>query len=266
MAQINPTVGDIKGNCEKILSHAEEAKKRGAGLVLFPELALTGYPPEDLLLKPGFIDDNLKALSALSKKIRGITAVVGFVDRKADIYNAAAIIHNGRTAGVYHKMYLPNYGVFDEQRYFQAGAAPLNFVLGGITIGVEICEDIWYPEGPARAQCLAGAEVIVNINASPYHIGKAVIREEMLITRARDNEVIVAYNNTVGGQDELVFDGRGMVIDERGNVICRAKAFEEDLVTVDLDIDSIGMARLHDPRRREAKRAADLNVRSIDLG
>src|SRR3972149_1503626 len=266
MAQINPTVGDIKGNCEKILSHAEEAKKRGPGLVLFPELALTGYPPEDLLLKPGFIDDNLSALSALSKKIRGITAVVGFVDRKADIYNAAAIIHNGRTVGVYHKMYLPNYGVFDEQRYFQAGAAPLTFVLGGITIGVEICEDIWYPEGPARAQCLAGAEVIVNINASPYHIGKAVIREEMLITRARDNEVIVAYNNTVGGQDELVFDGRGMVIDERGNVICRAKAFEEDLVTVDLDIDSIGMARLHDPRRREAKRAADLNVRSIDLG
>ncbi len=266
MAQINPCVGDITGNAEKILSYAGEAKKRGADLVLFPELALTGYPPEDLLLKPGFIDDNLKALSVLAKKIRGITAVVGFVDRKTDIYNAAAVIHNGRVAGVYHKMYLPNYGVFDEQRYFQAGTAPLNFILGGITIGVEICEDIWYPEGPARAQCLAGAEVIVNINASPYHIGKAGIREEMLITRARDNEVIVAYNNTVGGQDELVFDGRGMVIDERGNVICRAKAFEEDLVTIDLDIDSIEMARLHDPRRREAKRAADLNVRTIDLG
>ncbi|OGP14098.1 MAG: NAD+ synthase [Deltaproteobacteria bacterium GWA2_55_10] len=266
MAQINPTVGDIKGNAEKILSYAEEAKGKGAGLVLFPELALTGYPPEDLLLKPSFIDDNLKALSALAKKIRGITAITGFVDRKADIYNAAAIIHNGKVACVYHKMYLPNYGVFDEQRYFQTGTTPLNFILGGITIGIEICEDIWYPEGPARAQCLAGAEVIVNINASPYHIGKAGIREEMLITRARDNEVIIAYNNTVGGQDELVFDGRGMVIDERGGIIARGRAFEEDLVVVDLDIDSIEMARLHDPRRREAKRAADLNVRTIDLG
>ncbi|HBG46754.1 MAG TPA: NAD+ synthase [Deltaproteobacteria bacterium] len=266
MAQINPTVGDIRGNAKKILSYTGKAKKAGAGLILFPELSLTGYPPEDLLLKPGFIDDNLKALKVLARKISGITAIVGFVDRKADIYNAAAIVHGGKVAAVYHKMYLPNYGVFDEQRYFQAGTDPLNFVLGGITIGIEICEDIWYPDGPARAQCLAGAELIVNINASPYHTGKAVAREEMLVTRARDNEVIIAYNNTVGGQDELVFDGRGMVVDERGEIIARGRAFEEDLIITDLDIDSISMVRLHDPRRREAKRMAPQEVKTVDLG
>ena len=267
MAQMNPVVGDIAGNANKVLAWTAKAKKAGAHLVLFPELTITGYPPEDLLLKPAFIEENIKALKAIAKKITGITAVIGFVDRGGDIYNAAAVVHKGRVSGVYHKMYLPNYGVFDEQRYFQAGEKPLNFILNGVTIGLEICEDIWYPEGPARLQSLAGAELIVNINASPYHMGKAALREEMLITRARDNEVIIAYNNTVGGQDELVFDGRGLVIDEKGNVLARGKAFEEDLVAVDIDIDPIYMARLHDPRRRELKRtlpAGSVNV--LDLG
>jgi NAD+ synthase (glutamine-hydrolysing) len=267
MAQMNPVVGDIAGNANKVLAWTAKAKKAGAHLVLFPELTITGYPPEDLLLKPAFIEENIKALKAIAKKITGITAVIGFVDRGGDIYNAAAVVHKGRVSGVYHKMYLPNYGVFDEQRYFQAGGKPLNFILNGVTIGLEICEDIWYPEGPARLQSLAGAELIVNINASPYHMGKAALREEMLITRARDNEVIIAYNNTVGGQDELVFDGRGLVIDEKGNVIARGKPFEEDLVAVDIDIDPIYMARLHDPRRRELKRtlpAGSVNV--LDLG
>jgi len=253
MAQMNPTVGSIAGNAKAILEWTLKARARGCDLVLFPELSLTGYPPEDLLLKPKFIGDNLEALDRLSSKIKGITAVIGFVDRKADIYNAAAIIHNGKVAGVYHKMYLPNYGVFDEQRYFQAGTEALNFVLNGVTIGIEICEDIWYPEGPARVQSLGGAEVIVNINASPFHMGKSLVREEMLSTRALDNAVIIAYNNTVGGQDELVFDGGGLIIDPSGAVIARGRAFEEDLIVADLDIDAVSTVRLKDPRRREAK-------------
>ncbi|HXI09921.1 MAG TPA: NAD+ synthase [Thermodesulfobacteriota bacterium] len=251
MAQINPVVGDLSANARKILAYAEKAKARKADLVIFPELAVTGYPPEDLLLKPRFISDNLKSLDSVARKIRGITAVVGFVDRKVEIYNAAAVVQNGRVAGVYHKMYLPNYGVFDEQRYFQAGGSPLNFVLNGVTVGLNICEDIWYPEGPTRAQALAGAELIVNINASPYNTGKALVREEMLVTRALDNDCIIAYNNTVGGQDELVFDGRGLIIDASGGVLARGKAFEEDLIIEDLNMDSTATARLRDTRRRE---------------
>src|SRR5574340_148583 len=253
MAQVNVTVGDLNGNAKKILSYSEKARISGSDIVLFPELSITGYPPEDLLLKPKFIDDNIDCLHSLSRRIKGITAIVGFVDRNEDIFNAAAIINGGKIADVYHKMYLPNYGVFDEQRYFQAGTTAINFVIDGITVGVGICEDIWYPEGPARAQSLAGAQVIVNINASPYHMGKAWIREEMLITRAMDNEVIIAYNNMVGGQDELVFDGQGMIIDEKGEIIARGKPFEEDLIITDLNIDATLMARLHDPKKREEK-------------
>ena len=266
MAQINPVVGDLSANARKILAYAEKAKAHRADLVIFPELAVTGYPPEDLLLKPRFISDNLKSLDSIARKIRGIAAVVGFVDRKADIYNAAAVIQNGRVAGVYHKMYLPNYGVFDEQRYFQAGRSPLNFVLNGVTVGLNICEDIWYPDGPTRAQALAGAELIVNINASPYNTGKALVREEMLVTRALDNDCVIAYNNTVGGQDELVFDGRGLIIDATGRVLARGRAFEEDLIVEDLDMDSAATARLHDTRRREVlyKSAPD-GVREIVL-
>ncbi|MFQ5442470.1 MAG: NAD+ synthase [Thermodesulfobacteriota bacterium] len=250
MAQINPTVGDFSGNAALILSYAKRAKALEADLVVFPELALTGYPPEDLLLKSGFVEENMDVLNELSKKIKGITAVVGFVDRGEDIYNAAAIIHNGRVAGVYHKVFLPNYGVFDEERYFQAGSSALNFKLGGVTVGVGVCEDIWYPEGPARVQALAGAEVIVNINASPFHMGKACVRQEMLATRALDNGVIIAYNNMVGGQDELVFDGHGMIINERGEVIARGAAFTEDLIVADLNIEATLTTRLHDTRRR----------------
>src|SRR3990172_3566487 len=206
MAQINPTVGDLSGNTKKILKFINKAKDADADIVVFPELAVTGYPPEDLLLKPQFVEDNIRHLKSIACKTRSITAVIGFVDSKEDIYNAAAVINRGEVAAVYHKMFLPNYGVFDEDRYFQAGAAPLNIVLRGITIGIGICEDIWYQEGPARAQAIAGAEVKININASPYHMGKARFREEMISTRAADNDVIVAYLNMTGGQDELVFD------------------------------------------------------------
>lgn len=266
MAQINPTVGALAENAEKILEFVDKARAAEADLVVFPELALTGYPPEDLLLKSRFIDGNIEWLGKISRKIRGITAIVGFVDSEEDIYNAAAVIHKGTVVSVYHKMFLPNYGVFDEQRYFQAGRGPLNITLGEVTVGVGICEDIWFPEGPARAQALAGADVIVNINASPYHVGKAVLREDMLVTRALDNEVIVAYNNTVGGQDELIFDGQGIIINEEGTVVARGKPFSEDLIVADLDLEGVTRKRLHDARRRREKHDSDAaSVREVTL-
>jgi len=259
LAQINPTVGDLGGNTQKILDYIGRARELGVDLVAFPELAITGYPPEDLLLKPDFIQANLDCLQQIVAESRSITAVVGFVDSADDIYNAAAIVHDGALAGVYHKMYLPNYGVFDENRYFQTGTDYPVFVLRGTAIGVNICEDIWYPAGPSEVQALAGgAEVIVNISASPYHAGKGQFRERMLATRAADNVAIVAFCNLVGGQDELVFDGGSVVFDERGELVARGKQFEEDLVVADLDVGSVFRQRLHDPRRRKEKLAADV--------
>jgi len=254
LAQINSTVGDLAGNVRKISEAIEKAKGDKADLIAFPELAITGYPPEDLLLKPQFIDDNLRALEEVAKRCTGLTAVVGFVDRMEDIYNAAAIIHDGTVRSVYHKCHLPNYGVFDENRYFQAGKEAPVFTLNDVAIGVNICEDIWYPEGPTYAQALGGgAEVIININASPYHAGKGLFREEMIATRARDNAAMIAYVNLVGGQDELVFDGGSFVSNERGEILARAKQFRESLMILDLPVDSVFRARLHDPRRRTEK-------------
>jgi len=259
MAQVNPTVGDLRGNASLILSYARKAASADAELVIFPELALSGYPPEDLLLKPAFIEDNLNVLDELSKELRGITAIVGLVDRLGEgIGNAAAIIHDGAIAGVYHKMDLPNYGVFDEKRYFTAGTAPLNFVLKGIIMGLGVCEDIWTPEGPARLQAQCGASVIININASPYHMGKAAIREKMLRERAIDNDVLIIYNNMVGGQDELVFDGRGLIIDSGGEALARAKAFEEDLLLYDLEIRSLLKKGMKDGKASQGLRTITL--------
>ena len=256
LAQINVTVGDLTGNAQKIHNAMQAAHTEGAHIVCMPELALTGYPPEDLLLKPGFVDANLRALAELveaSRAFSGLTTVVGFVDRDHDIYNAAAVIHEGNLVGIYHKHFLPNYGVFDENRYFQAGHhAPL-FLIHGVHVGINICEDIWYPTGPMTRQTFAGAEVILNINGSPYNAGKSTVREEMLSTRAADNGVIVAYLNMVGGQDELVFDGDSMVFNEQGTLIARAKQFEEDMLIVDLDTVSVFRSRLHDPRRRKVR-------------
>jgi NAD+ synthase (glutamine-hydrolysing) len=251
LAQINPTVGDLNGNVSRIIDYIKKAQKSGSDIIAFPELAITGYPPEDLLLKTQFIEDNLNALKKVQKNVDNITAVVGFVDRKDNIYNAAAIIRNRKLIDIYHKMYLPNYGVFDEYRYFQAGTRCPVYKISDAWIGINICEDVWYPEGPARTQSLAGAEAIININASPYHIGKGRFREDMLSTRASDNLVIVAYVNTVGGQDELVFDGHSVVIDQNGTVTARGKQFEEDLIIVDLDLDGVMMSRLHAPRRKQ---------------
>jgi NAD+ synthase (glutamine-hydrolysing) len=254
LAQLNVTVGDLQGNTRKILAAMKQAHAAGAHVVCTPELALTGYPPEDLLLKPGFVADNLERLQELIEESRSmpeLTAVIGFVDRDHDIYNAAAIINSGRLTGVYHKHYLPNYGVFDENRYFEAGYKSPIFLINGVHVGVNICEDVWYPSGPLPMQALGGAEVILNINGSPYYAGKGGFREEMMATRAADNGVIVAYLNLVGGQDELVFDGGSMVFDEQGRQIARAKQFAEDMLIVDLDTSSVFRARLHDPRRRQ---------------
>lgn len=270
LAQINVTVGDLEGNTHKILASMRQAHEAGAHLVCFPELALTGYPPEDLLLKPGFIAANLRKLDELllaSRDLPGLMSIVGFVDRDHDIFNAAAVLYEGRLAGVYHKHYLPNYGVFDEKRYFQAGQKAPVFLLHDVHIGINICEDIWYPTGPMTQQAHAGAEIIININGSPYHAGKGQARGEMIATRAADNAVIVVYLNMVGGQDELVFDGGSMVCDEQGTLIARGKQFVEDLLIVDLDTASVFRSRLHDPRRRQERwqvRDEDVPVISID--
>jgi NAD+ synthase (glutamine-hydrolysing) len=256
LAQMNSTVGDLDRNAAVIRRLIAEARRAGADLVAFPEMALPGYPPEDLLLKPQFIRDNLRALDAIAASTRGLVAVVGVVDRNGDIFNAAAVLADGRRVGMYHKMYLPNYGVFDEDRYFQAGSQCPVFTVAGVTVGVNICEDNWYPEGPTQLQAVAGdAEVIVNINASPYYQGKGAVRERMYATRAADNLVIVAAVNMVGAQDELVFDGHSVVVDQHGSIVARGGQFIEELMVVDLDVDAVFQSRLHDTRRRKKKLA-----------
>jgi NAD+ synthase (glutamine-hydrolysing) len=256
LAQINATVGDFEANVARIRAGLEQARTLGASLVAFPELAITGYPPEDLLFKSAFIEANLRALADVARSASGLTAVVGFVDKRDDIFNAAAVLHDGAVAGIYHKQYLPNYGVFDENRYFQAGTEAPVFTLGQTRFAVNICEDVWYPTGPTTRQALAGAELVVTINASPYHAGKGQQRERMIATRAADDVVYLAFVNMVGGQDELVFDGGSLIVNERGESVARGRQFAEDFVVADLDLDAVFHARLHDSRRRKDKRGA----------
>src|SRR5215831_2370878 len=253
LAQVNPTVGAIEANARLVIEWMGRARAAGCDLVAFPELTLTGYPPEDLLFKPAFIEANLRALADVTKESRGLTAVLGYVDKRDDIFNAAAVLHDGVHAGIYHKHYLPNYGVFDENRYFQSGTESPVFAIGPTVIAVNVCEDIWYPTGPTTRQALAGAELVITINGSPYHAGKARFREKMLATRAADDLVCLAFVNTVGGQDELVFDGQSFIFNEKGERVARGRAFEEDLVVADLDLDEVFRARLHDSRRRKEK-------------
>ena len=267
MVQMNPMVGDLDGNVRRITTWLREANKAKADLVAFPELAITGYPPEDLLLKPRFVAENRRALDDIAKGCKGILAVVGYVGQggvtrrqsspptvvaadRHELYNAAAMVAEGRVVATYAKWLLPNYGVFDEGRYFHPGRTLSLLGLHGITIGVNICEDIWYPDGPARAQAAAGADVIVNINASPFHIGKSRFREQMLATRARENGVIVTYTNTVGGQDELVFDGNSVIVDQTGEIIARGAAFQEDLIVADLNVEAVARGRMAQGRKR----------------
>ena len=265
LAQVNPTVGAIEANARLVIEWMGRARAAGCDLVAFPELTLTGYPPEDLLFKPAFIEANLRALADVTKESRGLTAVLGYVDKRDDIFNAAAVLHDGAHAGTYHKQYLPNYGVFDENRYFQSGTESPIFAAGDVTLAANICEDIWYPTGPTTRQALAGAELIVTINASPYHVGKAQFREKMLATRASDDVVCLAFVNMVGGQDELIFDGHSFVFNEKGECLARGKAFEEDLVIADVDLDQVFRARLLDSRRRKEKLQADQSTRRISL-
>jgi len=252
LAQINTTVGDFDGNLARIRAAITRAEALGAELVAFPEQTIPGYPAEDLLLKAEFIEANRQALDALAKDVRKSVVVVGFADRQDDVFNAAAVIADGQVRGVYHKVHLPNYSVFDEKRYFQAGNEPLVFGYGKITFGVNVCEDMWYPDGPAVAQAgEGGAELLINLSSSPFFRGKTRNRERMMATRAADNVAVVAFVNQVGGQDELVFDGSSVIVDQYGETIARARAFEEDLIVADLDLESVFRARLHDPRRRD---------------
>ena len=250
LAQIDPKVGDIAGNARKIADYTARARERGAALVVFPELALTGYPPEDLLLKTGFLDAAAAALDELASQTNGIVAVVGYPQRADDVYNAAAVLAEGRVAAVYRKMYLPNYGVFDEQRYFQSGTEAMMFDLNGVAVGVSICEDIWEPGPPAMTEALAGAQVLVNLSASPYRRGYGARRERMIMQRAVDYQAAVVFVNTVGGQDELVFDGHSVAVSPDGAVLARGAQFEESLAVCSIDPREVVAARLRDTRHR----------------
>ena len=248
------TVGDLAANSAAILSAYEEAERAGADLVAFPELAVTGYPPEDLLLRPAFVAEAEAALEKIAARTGATAAVIGFPHAERDLYNAAAVCAGGRVHGIYRKQLLPNYGVFDEQRYFTPGddPGPL-FVIGGIRVAVSVCEDIWSPAGPIAAQSAGGAELAVNINASPYYEGRLAEREVMLATRAADHSVPIVYVNLVGGQDELVFDGASVVFDEFGHLLARARQFSDDLLVVDLEVRPTFRKRLLDPRGRVSR-------------
>jgi NAD+ synthase (glutamine-hydrolysing) len=252
LAQINTTVGDVWGNVEKAADALRKATDAGAELVALPELTITGYPPEDLLMRPSFIKENLRALEGFAGEVpAGVVACVGFVDLDSDLRNACAVVSGGEVLHRYHKRYLPNYGVFDENRYFKEGSGAPVLRLDGALVGVSICEDIWYPGGPAREQALGGAGVLLNISASPYHRRKGAFRERMLSVRASDYGCYVVFCNLVGGQDELVFDGHSLVFDPEGGLISRARQFEDDLLVVDLYPEEVLIRRLHESRPRK---------------
>jgi NAD+ synthase (glutamine-hydrolysing) len=254
LAQIDPTVGDLDGNRALILDRLEVAKDAGADLVVFPELAVTGYPPEDLLLRPGFVRAAERSLAEIARAAHGVTLLVGTPCLDRDLYNACAVCSGGEIKALVKKRFLPNYGVFDEMRYFAPSQELYLFELGESLVGVTICEDMWQPGAPATDLALAGAELLVNVSASPFHVGKDREREEMFRTRARDNNAYVAFCNTVGGQDELIFDGHSAVIDDEGEVLARAPGFEEALLVVDVDLSSVVARRLTDSRRRALAR------------
>src|SRR5438132_3573517 len=260
LAQVNPIVGDLDGNASLITDRIKEAREKGADVVCFPELALTGYPPEDLVLKPSFVRDNLRQLESVVAATAGISAVVGFVDDDGEIFNAAAFIHDKELKAVYHKVFLPNYGVFDEERYFAVGHRCPIFEIAGIRIGVTVCEDCWYPAGPMACQADHGAEVLININGSPYHAGKRVEREKMVAERASDYGAFVAYVNTIGGQDELVFDGNSVVFGPKGQMLAHAASFQEELLVCDVDAGPVPFHRPIEKIRHEAEGAARLEL------
>jgi NAD+ synthase (glutamine-hydrolysing) len=255
LAQIDTVVGDLDGNRGRILARLEEAREADADLVLFPELAVTGYPPEDLLLRPSFLKTAARTLEEIASATSGIAALVGTPHLDRDLFNACAVCVDGEVKTIYRKQFLPNYGVFDEDRYFQPGRGLVLLRCGDTLVGPTICEDIWQPGPPATDLALAGAHVVANISASPFHVGKGAEREEMLATRARDNSCWIALVNAVGAQDELIFDGQSLVLDENGEVVVRGPAFEEALLLVDVDATTAVARRLRDARRRALARA-----------
>ncbi len=257
IAQINPTVGDLTGNQQIIADQIRRAKSFDADVVIFPELAICGYPPEDLLHKDHFIQDNIKTLRSLVKETKDITAIIGFVDsdKNKKIYNAAAIIQHKKLKGVYRKGELPNYGVFDEKRYFSEGKGGKVFSIAKTRLGVSVCEDMWVERGVCQRQAKAGAKLLINISASPYDVGKLKERERLLKRRAKQTKAFVCYANLVGGQDELVFDGGSLIVDPKGNIVASGKAFEEDMVIADLPIGSAHIKKEKQPiKKNRAKR------------
>jgi NAD+ synthase (glutamine-hydrolysing) len=254
LVQINPVVGDLDGNRRLILERLEAARAQGADLVLFPELAVTGYPPEDLLLRPGFIRAAESSVEAIAREARGTTVLVGGPHFDRDLYNACFVLAGGEVKAVYRKRFLPNYGVFDEDRYFAPGRDLILLEHGRTLVGLTVCEDMWQPGPPATDLALAGAELLVNISASPFYVGRDREREEMFVTRARDNSCFVAFCNSVGGQDELIFDGHSVVIDDEGTILARAPGFEEALLVVDVEPKEVIGRRLRDVRRRALAR------------
>jgi NAD+ synthase (glutamine-hydrolysing) len=266
LAQINSVVGDIDGNAARIVDWLVEARGTGADLVLFPELAVTGYPPEDLLLRPGFVRAARRGIEQIAKATHGITALVGAPHLGADLYNACFTLARGEVRSVYRKRYLPNYGVFDEDRYFASGDDLVLLRFGEVVVGLTICEDIWQPGPPATELALAGAQLIANISASPFHVGKDREREAMLKVRATDNACFIAVCNAVGGQDELIFDGHSVVLDDEGEVLARAAGFEEELLVVDIDPVAAVGRRLRDVRRRAlARDRAPVEVTEVEF-
>jgi NAD+ synthase (glutamine-hydrolysing) len=254
LAQINPVVGDLDGNRNLILERIAEAKAGSADLVIFPELAVTGYPPEDLLLRPGFVRAAEESVEVIAREARGATVLVGAPHFDRDLYNACYVCAGGEVRAVYRKRFLPNYGVFDEDRYFASGRDLILLEHGKTLVGLTVCEDMWQPGPPATDLGLAGAELLVNISASPFYVGRDREREEMFVTRARDNLCFVAFCNTVGGQDELIFDGHSVVIDDEGTVIARAPGFEDALLVADIEPKEVIGRRLRDVRRRALAR------------
>jgi NAD+ synthase (glutamine-hydrolysing) len=263
LSQLNAVVGDIPGNEARILEDLHRARGAGAQIVLFPELAITGYPPEDLLLKEHFLSDAREAVERIAVEAHGIVAVVGFPERALDAYNAAAVLADGALQATYRKLHLPNYGVFDEVRYFQRGPGAAVIEVDGVTVGLTICEDIWQPGRPMAEEALSGATVVVNISASPYVAGKGIVRERMIAQRSRDHLCAVAFCALVGGQDELIFDGHSFVVDHEGDVVARAPQFAEDLLVAEVDPQAALSARLRDTRRRPAARAIRDEVRHL---
>ena len=265
VAQINTVVGGLAANHAKIVARLVEAKEAGVDLIVFPELAVTGYPPEDLLLKSDFIETAVDILQSIAPATQGLTAVVGCLRRDDDLYNSAAVFHDGQIVAYADKQFLPNYGVFDEDRYFASGQKCAVFARGAAVFGINICEDLWYPEGPAQSQVTHGAQLLINLSASPYQQGKGALRERLIRTRAADNTAFVAYCNLVGGQDELVFDGQSMICGPQGEVLACARLFEEELLVADLDLHQVFQARLADPRHRKRKRTVDDGCCRVEL-